>query len=49
MTQLETIAFAECVSEASLTELPFSGSCYTWWNGRIGEDNIFIRLDRVFG
>ncbi|XP_049356312.1 uncharacterized protein LOC125820932 [Solanum verrucosum] len=30
-------------------ELKFTGSCYTWWNGRIEEDCIFKRLDRVFG
>ncbi|KAF3662671.1 plasmodesmata callose-binding protein 3 [Capsicum annuum] len=26
-----------------------AGSTFTWWNGRIEEDCIFKRLDRVFG
>lgn len=32
----------------TLNELKFVKSCYTLWNGRIKEDSIFKRLDRVF-
>lgn len=49
VTQMETSEFAQCVSNCALTKLPFSGSVYTWWNRRTGEDNIFKRLDRFLG
>lgn len=32
-----------------LTELPFRGSLYIWWNGRTENDSVFKRLDRIFG
>lgn len=49
VTQMETADFAQCISNCALTELPFSGSLYNWWNGRTGDDSIFKRLDRVLG
>lgn len=49
VSHMETVDFAQCIKNCALTELPFSGSLYTWWNGRTGIDSIFKRLDRVFG
>ncbi|KAH0761375.1 hypothetical protein KY290_017448 [Solanum tuberosum] len=49
VTQNETVDFAQCINSCALTELKFTRSKYTWWNGRIEEDCIFKRLDRVFG
>lgn len=49
MTQMETTDFAQCISSCDLTEFPFTGSLYTWWNGRTAGDSVFKRLDRVFG
>lgn len=49
VTQVETFDFAQCASNCALTEFPFCGSIYTWWNGRTREDSIFKRLDRLFG
>ncbi|KAG5586609.1 hypothetical protein H5410_047043 [Solanum commersonii] len=46
-TQLEATYFAHCISNCALTEVKFSGSKYTWWNGRIEEACIFKRLDRI--
>ncbi|XP_059295529.1 uncharacterized protein LOC132048860 [Lycium ferocissimum] len=43
----ETAEFAHFVNNCGLLELKFSGSRYTWWNGRIEEDCIFKRLDRI--
>ncbi|XP_059288381.1 uncharacterized protein LOC132041688 [Lycium ferocissimum] len=48
MHHKETAEFAHFVNNCGLLELKFSGSRYTWWNGRIEEDFIFKRLDRVF-
>ncbi|KAG5591653.1 hypothetical protein H5410_042167 [Solanum commersonii] len=48
VTQSETHNFIQCVNSCALTELRYMGSTYTWWNGRIKEDCIFKRLDRVF-
>lgn len=39
--------FRECLSNCGLTDLGFMGQCYTWCNGRIGEQKTLIRLDRV--
>ncbi|KAH0702280.1 hypothetical protein KY285_016558 [Solanum tuberosum] len=39
--------FASCIGDCDLTEVPFRGSPFTWWNGRAAEDCIFERLDRV--
>lgn len=49
VTNNEIVNFAQCVNNCVLTELKFSGSKFTWWNGRIEEKCIFKRLDRVFG
>ncbi|KAK4733456.1 hypothetical protein R3W88_007717 [Solanum pinnatisectum] len=49
VTHQETADFVSCASACSLNELKFVGSSYTWWNGRIENDCIFKRLDRVFG
>ncbi|KAK6773704.1 hypothetical protein RDI58_028942 [Solanum bulbocastanum] len=48
VTQNKTTDFIQCINTCALNELKFIGSCYTWWNGRIEEDCIFKRLDRVF-
>lgn len=47
MTQRETEDFLQCINSCSLNELKYTGSMYTWWNGRIDEGCIFKRLDRV--
>ncbi|KAH0705834.1 hypothetical protein KY285_010364 [Solanum tuberosum] len=39
--------FAFCVNSCDLFDLHFSGSPFTWWNGRTDERCIFKRLDRV--
>ncbi|KAK4710101.1 hypothetical protein R3W88_004614 [Solanum pinnatisectum] len=39
--------FAFCVNSCDLFDLRFSGSPFTWWNGRIDARCIFKRLDRV--
>lgn len=49
VSHMETADFSQCVNDSGLAELPFFGSLYTWWNGRIGNDSIFERLDSVFG
>ncbi|KAH0679259.1 hypothetical protein KY284_020344 [Solanum tuberosum] len=46
-TQLEAVDFNQCLNNCALSELKFSGSKYTWWNGRIEGACIFKRLDRV--
>ncbi|WMV09821.1 hypothetical protein MTR67_003206 [Solanum verrucosum] len=45
--QGEAIDFAICINNCALEEVKFTGSRYTWWNGRIVEDSIFKRLDRI--
>ncbi|KAK6784430.1 hypothetical protein RDI58_017885 [Solanum bulbocastanum] len=49
VTQQEVADFLQCINNYALTEIQFSGSVYTWWSGRIEEECIFKRLDRVFG
>lgn len=49
VSHMETVDFAQCINNCALSELSFSGSLYTWWNGRTEIDSIFKRLDRVFG
>jgi len=49
VSQVEVEDFVQCISSCALNEIQFSGSCYTWWNGRIEQDCIFKRLDKVFG
>ncbi|KAG5570617.1 hypothetical protein H5410_060383 [Solanum commersonii] len=46
-TQMEAIDFAQCINTCALSEVRFSGSKFTWWNGRINDECIFERLDRV--
>ncbi|KAH0664977.1 hypothetical protein KY285_026183 [Solanum tuberosum] len=47
--QQEVADFVQCINNCALTEIQFSGSVYTWLNGRTEEECIFKRLDRVFG
>ncbi|XP_060182816.1 uncharacterized protein LOC132612735 [Lycium barbarum] len=39
--------FAFCVNSCELFDMGYKGSPYTWWNGRVAEDYIFKRLDRI--
>lgn len=39
--------FSFCMNSCELFKINFKGSPFTWWNGRIGPDCIFKRLDRV--
>ncbi|XP_059312881.1 uncharacterized protein LOC132064038 [Lycium ferocissimum] len=43
----ETLDFSTCIQSCRLIDVGFSGSKFTWWNGRIEEDCIFKRLDRI--
>lgn len=45
----EIIDFTQCLNNSILSKISFTGSSYTWWNGRIEEACIFKRLDRVLG
>lgn len=45
-TQQEEVDFAQCINNCALTE-NFTGSNFTWWNGRINEGCILKRLDRI--
>ncbi|KAL8511535.1 hypothetical protein ACS0TY_018078 [Phlomoides rotata] len=40
--------FWETTTNLNLQDLGFSGNKFTWSNGRAGEDNILVRLDRAF-
>ncbi|KAH0695122.1 hypothetical protein KY290_021422 [Solanum tuberosum] len=46
-TQAEAVDFAQCLNNCAIAELKFSRSIFTWWNGRVEEECIFKRLDRV--
>ncbi|XP_015167468.1 uncharacterized protein [Solanum tuberosum] len=46
-THLEAVDFNQCINNCALTELRYSGSKYTWLNGRIERACIFKRLDKV--
>ncbi|KAH0679394.1 hypothetical protein KY284_020479 [Solanum tuberosum] len=46
-THNEAMDFAAFISSCALSEMHFSGSKYTWWNGRIEKACIFKRLDRI--
>lgn len=46
-TYAEAQDFAGCISSCALTELKHKGGSFTWWNGRVGEECIFKRLDMV--
>jgi len=39
--------FVNCIGSCDLTEVSYRGNPFTWWNGRVAEDCIFERLDRV--
>lgn len=47
VTNQETIDFAQYLNVCNLIELKYIGSTYIWWNGRIEEESIFKRLDRI--
>ncbi|KAK4737150.1 hypothetical protein R3W88_000847 [Solanum pinnatisectum] len=39
--------FKTCIEFCDLSQVPFKGSPFTWWNGRARDDCIFERLDRI--
>ncbi|XP_059315433.1 uncharacterized protein LOC132066055 [Lycium ferocissimum] len=41
--------FRGCIQNCGISDLGFSGSKFTWWNGQSGDDCIFKRLDRCLG
>ncbi|XP_060195442.1 uncharacterized protein LOC132624727 [Lycium barbarum] len=41
--------FRSCIHNCGISDLGFSGSKFTWWNGQSGDDCIFERLDRCMG
>ncbi|XP_060182213.1 uncharacterized protein LOC132611869 [Lycium barbarum] len=45
----ETEDFRQCIDICQLMDLGFTGSMFTWWNGRSDEACIFKRLDRCLG
>ncbi|XP_060184825.1 uncharacterized protein LOC132614395 [Lycium barbarum] len=45
----ETEDFRQCIDICQLVDLGFTGSMFTWWNGRLDEACIFKRLDRCLG
>lgn len=47
LEQSEAMDFAQCINSCALLEVKFTGSKFTWWNGRINQECIFKRLDRV--
>ncbi|XP_019157169.1 PREDICTED: uncharacterized protein LOC109153759 [Ipomoea nil] len=38
--------FQVCLDHAELREVNFYGNNFTWWNGRSGDQAIWVRLDR---
>ncbi|KAH0693029.1 hypothetical protein KY290_021200 [Solanum tuberosum] len=46
-TFTEASDFAHCINNCALTDLQSIGSQYTWWNGKIEEDCIIKKLDRI--
>ncbi|KAG5589342.1 hypothetical protein H5410_039856 [Solanum commersonii] len=38
--------FKTCIEVCDLSQVQFKGSPFTWWNGRVGDDCIFERLDK---
>ncbi|KAG5595366.1 hypothetical protein H5410_036598 [Solanum commersonii] len=40
--------FKTCIQSCDLLKMKFKCSPFTWWNGRVGNDCIFERLDKVF-
>ncbi|XP_060200436.1 uncharacterized protein LOC132628686 [Lycium barbarum] len=45
----ETEDFRQCIDIFQLMDLGFTGSMFTWWNGRSDEACIFKILDRCLG
>lgn len=45
--QCKTMDFAFFINSNALPEVKFTGSNFTWWNGRIERDYIFKRHDRI--
>ncbi|XP_059315426.1 uncharacterized protein LOC132066044 [Lycium ferocissimum] len=43
----ETLDFSTCIQSCGLIDVGFTGSKFTWWNGRTEEECIFKRLDRI--
>ncbi|XP_060177942.1 uncharacterized protein LOC132607882 [Lycium barbarum] len=43
----ETLDFSTCIQSCGLIDVGFTGSKFTWCNGRTEEDCIFKRLDRI--
>ncbi|KAJ6356597.1 hypothetical protein OIU78_004652 [Salix suchowensis] len=41
--------FQDCISQASLQQVPYSGMRLTWHNSQQGENTILKKLDWVFG
>jgi hypothetical protein len=41
------VAFCDVLVDCGLTDLGFSGLPYTYDNGRDGDDNVKVRLDRA--
>ncbi|XP_055831093.1 uncharacterized protein LOC129900189 [Solanum dulcamara] len=48
-TQHEAYNFTQYINNCGLSEVKLTGSKYTWWNGRIEEDCMLKRLDRIMG
>ncbi|XP_060183220.1 uncharacterized protein LOC132613188 [Lycium barbarum] len=47
VTVQETMDFVQCIQSCGLIDMGFTGSRFTWWNGRTQEGCIFKRLDRI--
>lgn len=43
----EASDFQHCFNNSALEEVQTNESRFTWWNGRVEDDCIFKRLDRV--
>ncbi|XP_059290400.1 uncharacterized protein LOC132043958, partial [Lycium ferocissimum] len=43
----ETLDFSTCIQICGLIDVGFTGSKFTWWNGRTEEECIFKSLDRI--
>ncbi|XP_060183256.1 uncharacterized protein LOC132613237 [Lycium barbarum] len=43
----EILDFTSCIQTCSLIDMGYSGSKFTWWNGKTNKDCIFKRLDRI--
>lgn len=39
--------FRECLTNCGFVDLGFVGQCYTWCDGRIGEQRTLVRLDKI--